>query len=141
MKRQAVEKIRNYIKNQEWHNYLVILPTPALVQRFVDELFNEDVKGTFYPKIYTFDQFVGEVLGRNNKYISDISKTEILRDLILKLSREGNLNYIGKNTKSGIIQFIAETIRELKQNAIDAERFYEVAQSLSNPKLIDLALI
>lgn len=141
MKRKALEKIRNYIKNQAWHKYLVILPTPALVQKFIDELFNEEVKGVFYPKIYTFDQFVGEVLSGNNKYIGEISKIEILKDVIDKLTKEGRLNYIGNNTKYGIIQFIAEAISELKQFAIDAEKFTEAAQSLSNPKVTDLALI
>ena len=30
MKRKALEKIRNYIKNQAWHKYLVILPYSSI---------------------------------------------------------------------------------------------------------------
>lgn len=141
MKTESVKKIRAFIKNKEWHNYLVILPTPALVERFIDLLFNEDIKGTLYPKIYTFDQFIGEVLGGSNNYINDISKKEILKNVIFNLNKEGQLNYIRGRLRYGIIDYIAEAISELKQYAIKADKFYEVAKSLDNHRISDLALI
>lgn len=138
---EAIKKIRAYIKNEQWHNYLVILPTPALVERFIDELFNEDIKGALYPKIYTFDQFVGEVLGGSSNYIDDISKKEMLKDVIFHLNKEGQLNYIRGKLRYGIIDFIAEAISELKQYAIKADKFYEAVKSLHVPRINDLALI
>ncbi|HZK42672.1 MAG TPA: PD-(D/E)XK nuclease family protein [Syntrophomonadaceae bacterium] len=141
---EAINIIREYIRQEKWHKYMVILPTSELVEKFMDLLFDEDIAGALYPKIYTFEGFVEEVLHSNKEVtnsISEINKIEIVRKIIYKQQKEGNLLYLQGKVRYGIIRFIVEAISELKQHKITSGDFSKAVKKLNIARIKDLSVI
>ncbi len=142
MKNKAIGVIREFINQEEWDSYLVILPTQYLVEDFIDSLLNDGVQGVLYPRFYTFESFVAEILKGNDAiYIDDMVKLDILDYILELLIREDKLDYFQGLISYGVINYISEAISELKHNLITSDLFKQAVLPCHNPRLNDLALI
>lgn len=113
---EAVKKVREYIKNKKWNEYLVILPTSELRDCFVRELLADEVEGMLYPNIYTFDSFIDEVLRRENifsRVISNIGRHELMRKITPGYSY-------------GVIENILSAVSEIKKAGITPDDLQEI---------------
>ncbi len=142
MKNKAIKKIREFISQEKWNSYIVILPSQYLVNDFIDSLLDDERPGLLYPKFFTFESFVSEVLGEKNSiYISDMVKLALLNQVLDLLVEEGKLYYFQGIMSYGVINYVSEAIGELKQNLITADVFKQAVLPLQNARLNDLALI
>ncbi|HZJ83990.1 MAG TPA: PD-(D/E)XK nuclease family protein, partial [Syntrophomonadaceae bacterium] len=142
MKNKAIKIIREFISQGEWGSYIVILPTQYLVDDFIDTLLNDGVQGVLYPKFFTFESFVDEILkGKAAIYIDDMVKLDILGQVLDVLIGQDKLDYFQGLISYGVINYIGEAISELKHNLITPDLFKQAVLSCHNPRLNDLALI
>ncbi|SHH24416.1 ATP-dependent helicase/DNAse subunit B [Thermosyntropha lipolytica DSM 11003] len=110
---EALEKVREYIKNREWDRYLVILPTSELRDYFISELLADEIAGMLYPGIYTFDSFVQEVLHREN----------VKMPLIGGIERHELMRKICPAKTYGVVEDILSAIAEIKKTGLSPEKW------------------
>lgn len=106
--REAVLRVRAYLKQKRWHEYLVILPTEELRAYFIDQVLGEDVKGMFYPRIYTLDSFIDEFLRQEDIFVPVASR--VMRHELMKKAEPGR--------SSGFITALLKAVAELKKAGI-----------------------
>ncbi|MBO8159599.1 PD-(D/E)XK nuclease family protein [Thermosyntropha sp.] len=114
---EALKRVKDYIKKQRWNDYLVILPTFEIKDYFIRQLLAGGVEGMLYPNIYTFDEFIDEVLRREDismRIISNIGRHELMRKILPQYSY-------------GIAENILATVSELKKAGITAEELREIS--------------
>ena len=98
--------------------------------------------GAFNTRMNSFSRFARQILdeigGGLTPRISEIGRRLLLRKILLRRDKAGDLKYFVRAAKqNGFAQVVSEEIKELKNYSIDAEKLNVAADNITDPELKD----
>ena len=133
------EKAYSYLKENKGDKFYYILPNGDLLKKHRQE-FLSNLEATFEMNLFTFDDVVNEII--ESRYLKKIDfpiKSLIIRNILKKLSGEGNLVYYNEFVDmKGFAQSCIDIIREIKRSLVISDTYLDNCPNLSFYKEIGL---
>lgn len=120
-----------------WGRAVLLLPTRRYAQRRLENLIlDSDLPGLFGRTVLTFDDFVADLLraeGKLPRRLGDFERRLLLESALARVAQNKSLKSLGEVTEThGFVTQMLDIITQIKQAAVDPEKFRAYAASGGN---------